>query len=245
MLKQILCYCQYILPQHLLSTLVGKLANSRKPWIKNYFIDYFCRKYAVDLSEASIENAHDYPTFNSFFTRPLKPGARPIDETMNGIVSPADGCVAQLGKINGQQLLQAKNMYFNLSTLFGGRAEAGEFANGNFATIYLAPHNYHRVHMPVTGTLRKSIYIPGNLFSVNRMTSELIPNLYARNERLVMIFDTTSGPAAVILVGALICGSMQTVWMKEPLRSARIEVITPTSELHLTKGAELGRLDRK
>jgi len=242
MLKQLLCYFQYILPQHLISVLMGKLANATTPWLKNSFIDYFSRAYKIDLSEAVIQNPHEFQTFNAFFTRALKPGMRPVDAAASTIVSPADGKIAQLGQIEQQQLLQAKGMYFNLSTLLGGQSEtAALFENGHFATIYLAPHNYHRVHMPASGTLLQSIYIPGKLFSVNRMTSQLIPNLYARNERLVLIFETAAGPMAVILVGALIVGSMQPVWMDSPIRSKKIEISQPAEAIILKKGAELGR----
>jgi phosphatidylserine decarboxylase len=242
MLKQLLCYFQYILPKHLISVLMGKLANTSTPWLKNTFIDYFSRAYGITLDEAVVQNPHDFQTFNAFFTRALKPDARPIDATPNTLVSPADGKIAQLGRIQQQQLIQAKGMYFNLSTLLGGQDEtAALFADGHFATIYLAPNNYHRVHMPASGTLIQSIYIPGNLFSVNRMTSQLIPNLYARNERLVLIFATEKGPMAVILVGALIVGSMQTVWMDKPIRSNKIELMKPSQPIKLEKGAELGR----
>ena len=133
-------------------------------------------------------------------------------------------------------------MYFDLNSLLGGQTQlADEFTDGSFATIYLAPHNYHRVHMPMTGKLRQQIFIPGRLFSVNKMTSTIIPNLYARNERLVLIFDTDSGPMVVILVGAMIVGSIQTVWMQHPIRSSQIEVTTPVNQVLLEKGAELGR----
>src|SRR3990167_2282688 len=148
MLKQLLCYCQYILPQHLLSSFIGKLANSRPDWIKNNLIDWFSRTYAITLNDALINKPHDYPTFNAFFTRKLKPGARPVDSAIDSIISPADGTIAEIGVINDQQLLQAKGMYFDLPTLFGNQHDtAALFNNGNFATIYLAPHNYPRVHM--------------------------------------------------------------------------------------------------
>lgn len=241
MLKQLPCLWQYILPKYWLTRLIGYLANSRVRWIKNSFIRFICGAYPIDMSEAAIANPYNFPTFNAFFTRALKPGIRPINEAADAIVSPADGSIAQIGTIHHEQLLQAKDMYFDLSTLLGGQtALAAEFQNGTFATIYLAPHNYHRVHMPLAGTLRQSIYIPGSLFSVNRMTSRLIPNLYARNERLVLIFDTNAGPMAVILVGALIVGSIQTVWMREPIRSNRIEISTPEQPIRLEKGAEVG-----
>jgi len=222
--------------------LAGKFANTKRAWIKNKLIDLFCRHYRVDLTEAAIQNPHDYETFNLFFTRALKPGARPIVTDANTIASPADGVLAALGTIHQQQLIQAKNRHFDATTLLGGQADLGAlFQNGHYATIYLAPHNYHRVHMPVTGKLRQSVFIPGKLFSVNHMTSQLIPSLYARNERLALIFDTDIGPVAVILVGALIVGSMQTIWMTQPKRSQQLEIDTPTTDICLEKGAELGR----
>ena len=241
MLKQLSCYCQYILPQHWLSTLAGKLANSENIWLKNKLIKFFCWQYTINLSEAAIEDPLAYKSFNHFFTRALKDGARPINRQQDGITSPADGTLAQHGHIHQHQLLQAKDMYFNVSSLLGGNTElADRFDNGHYATIYLAPHDYHRVHMPISGKLSQSIYIPGSLFSVNTMTSELIPNLYARNERLVLIFETEFGPVAVILVGALIVGSIQTVWMDKPIRSDVIEVTMPDTDISLEKGAELG-----
>lgn len=242
MIYQNLNKYQYIVPHHLISEAMGKLANSKNIWLKNKIIDWFCSHYTIDMSEAAQSDPHAYATFNDFFTRALKPSCRPIDPDPATIASPADGAIAQLGRINGQQLLQAKNMYFNLNTLLGGQQQlADEFANGSFATIYLAPHNYHRVHMPVTGKLRQQIFIPGRLFSVNKITSEIIPNLYARNERLVLVFDTDTGPMTVILVGAMIVGSIQTVWMDTPIRHPEIEVTTPMNVITLEKGAELGK----
>ncbi len=241
MLKRLLCYSQYLLPKHCLSQLAGKLANSRRTWIKNRFIDLFCRHYSINFSEAVIKNPHEFATFNDFFTRALEPGARPIKVDSDKVLSPADGAIAQFGTINGQQLVQAKGMYFNLKTLLASETNAALFEGGYFATVYLAPHNYHRVHMPMTGQLREATFIPGKLFSVNRMTSMLIPNLYARNERLVTIFDTEIGPIAVIMIGALIVGSIQTVWMQQPFRGNQIENITPKQAIELKQGDELGR----
>lgn len=241
MLNRLLCYSQTIVPQHGLSTFAGMLANSKNTKLKNYLIRYFLGKYTIDMREAQIEDPYAYESFNEFFTRALKDGARPINADQNIIASPADGTIAQLGRINQQQMLQAKGMYFNLSSLLGNDAELTQrFTDGHFATVYLAPHNYHRVHMPLTGKLIQSIYIPGRLFSVNRMTSQLIPNLYARNERLVLVFETQHGPMAVILVGALIVGSIQTVWMNSPIRSHQIENSVPSRDIVLEKGAELG-----
>lgn len=202
---------QYITPQHLLTYIIGKFANSKNKVIKNLFINTILKNYPINLSEALDENLDHYDTFNDFFIRRLKPHCRPISSDPNAIVSPADGKIAELGRINKNLLLQAKNMYFNLETLLGGDEQLTHtFCDGHFITIYLAPHNYHRVHMPITGTLEKNIYIPGKLFSVNKITTDIIPQLYTRNERLVTIFNTDIGKVAVILVGAMIVGCIKT-----------------------------------
>ena len=237
-------YAQYLLPQHLLTSLMGCVAESQHPWFKNRLIHRFIKTYKVDMSEAAIENPEAYPTFNNFFIRQLKPGLRPIVQEVQAIASPADGTIAQIGQIHKNQLLQAKNFYFDLDTLLGGDSElTSTFYNGSFATLYLAPHNYHRVHMPLSGRLEKTIYVPGKLFSVNRITSSIIPQLYARNERLIALFATPAGPMAVILVGAIIVGSIQTVWMQQPMRTKRIitEIFSNKSDkIELNKGDELG-----
>jgi phosphatidylserine decarboxylase len=230
---------QKIIPQHLLSEFMGWLASIRTPRIKNWMIRRFIRKYHVDMSLALAEHPEAYPDFNHFFIRQLKPELRPI--TSHGIASPVDGTIAQIGRIYQNQLLQAKNFYYSLETLLGGDAAlANTFHDGAFATLYLAPRDYHRVHMPLSGELVQSIYLPGNLFSVNRMTSEIIPNLFTRNERLVTIFETQAGKMAVILVGAMIVGNIQTVWMDKPARSTGRKLFTPENKIQLNTGAELG-----
>jgi phosphatidylserine decarboxylase len=231
---------QYITPQSLLTYLVGKLANSKNRWVKNTFIRFILKRYPINLDEALDSNIDHYATFNDFFIRQLKPGCRPIPMAPNIITSPADGTIAALGKMNNNLLLQAKQFYFTLESLLGGDTLlANTFCNGNFMTIYLAPHNYHRVHMPITGTLEKSIFIPGKLFSVNKITTDFIPQLYSRNERLVTIFNTEIGKVAVILVGAMIVGSIKTVWSEGCSRRREI-----TQQQHdpltLEKGAEMG-----
>lgn len=241
MLKHLFAYIQYLLPQHLISRSAGSLAHSKNPRIKTSFIKKFIKLYKIDMAEAVIENPDDYANFNDFFIRYLKPELRIIDQAADTIVCPADGKIAESGKINQQLLVQAKGQYFDLTGLLGNdKALAQQFENGQFATVYLAPNNYHRVHMPISGRLIKTIYIPGKLFSVNRITSNLIPKLYSRNERFVAIFETAIGPVAIILVGAMIVGSMQTVWMKEPIRADRIVTETPSDAIVLEKGAELG-----
>jgi phosphatidylserine decarboxylase len=215
---------QNYLPQHLITAIMGRLAGIRKPlWLKNWMINHFIKKYQVDMSAAILEKPQDYPDFNHFFIRQLKPNLRPLAKGENDILSPVDGCLAQIGTIKQNQLLQAKNFYYNLETLLGGDTElAKQFYDGAYATLYLAPRDYHRVHMPLSGSLVKSIYVPGSLFSVNRMTSEIIPNLFSRNERLITVFNTAAGPMAVILVGAMIVGNIQTVWMDKPIKSQKI-----------------------
>ncbi|MGH8491786.1 MAG: archaetidylserine decarboxylase [Moraxellaceae bacterium] len=238
---------QYLVPQHLLSRLVGWLAETRIDAIKNAFISNFARQYQVNMTEAVQEDPLAYENFNAFFTRALKDGARPIDDAADSLVCPADGAVSQLGDINGDAVFQAKGHYYSLNELLGGDAErAKPFLNGKFATIYLSPKDYHRVHMPFTGTLREMIHVPGDLFSVNTRTAENVPRLFARNERVVAIFDTELGPMAVVLVGAMIVASIETVWAgivapaKRQVRVTRYGNET-AAPIVLEKGAEIGR----
>jgi phosphatidylserine decarboxylase len=236
-----LTHLQYFIPQHLLSRIAGKLANSSQPWIKNFLIKRFIKAYPVDMSIAVHENPEDYPTFNEFFIRRLKQNLRPIISGEENIVCPVDGVVSEIGTLNKNQLVQAKNFYFDLETLLGGDKELAQvFYEGNFVTFYLAPKDYHRVHMPLSGQLNKIIYVPGKLFSVNHSTSENIPNLYSRNERVITLFHTKAGPMAVIFVGALLVGSIQMAWMEKSLRDNKIRLITEENAINLNKGAELG-----
>jgi phosphatidylserine decarboxylase len=238
---------QYFVPQHLLSRTVGWLAESRYPLIKNTFIDFFARRYQVNMSEAVEENPLAYENFNAFFTRALKPGMRPIDADPASIACPADGAISQLGPIQGDAVFQAKGHYYSLCELLGGVKErATPFEGGQFATVYLSPRDYHRVHMPFTGTLREMIFVPGDLFSVNTRTAENVPRLFARNERVVAIFDTEVGPMAVVLVGAMIVASIETVWAgvvapMTPGVTVTDYRTTPREPVVLEKGAEIGR----
>jgi len=238
---------QYFVPHHLFSRLVGWLAESHAPFIKNTFIDFFARRYQVNMSEAVEENPLAYENFNAFFTRALKPGARPIDADPTSIVCPADGAISQLGPIQGDIVFQAKGHYYSLCELLGGNKERAQaFEGGQFATVYLAPKDYHRVHMPFTGTLREMIFVPGDLFSVNTRTAENVPRLFARNERVVAIFDTEIGPMAVVLVGAMIVASIETVWagVVAPMKPGVMRTdyrSTPREPIVLEKGAEIGR----
>lgn len=230
---------QYIAPQKALTRLAGWLGEARQPWLKNHLIGYFLKRFDVNMQEAVIEDPYDYPSFNSFFTRQLKPNSRPIAKDPE-IASPADGFVSQIGKIHQETLLQAKGFYYELNQLLGGSKPLAErFANGSFATIYLSPKDYHRVHMPFAGALRETIFIPGQLFSVNQETAAAVPNLFARNERLVCIFDTEIGPMAVILVGAMLVGSIETVWHANTTAN-KMTVESYDGSLKLAQGAELG-----
>ncbi|MDO6564837.1 archaetidylserine decarboxylase [Amphritea sp. 1_MG-2023] len=235
---------QHLLPQHLLSRAVGYLADSRCNWIKRPFIKTFAKRYRVNMAEALIEDLDQYDHFNAFFTRALKADARPLDDA--AVVSPADGEISQIGRIDYGRIVQAKGRGYGLSTLLGGHADLAEqFIHGCFTTIYLSPSDYHRVHMPVTGTLRESIYVPGDLYSVNQTTAKGVDNLFARNERLIAIFDTELGPMAMILVGAMIVAGIETVWGGQvapvPKNSWRIDHQQPVEPVILQQGQEMGR----
>ena len=237
---------QHLLPQHTLSRMVGRLAETRSPWLKNKLIDLFRKQYGVNLSEALIEDPHAYENFNDFFTRALKPGAREIDMAPEAIASPADGAVSQLGDIQYGRIFQAKGHSYSLTSLLGGSNErAAEFINGSFATIYLSPKDYHRVHMPVDGTLREAVYIPGDLYSVNQTTAEGGDNLFARNERLVAIFDTEHGPMAMVLVGAMIVAGIETIWSGQVAPAKKDPQVLYSTQnprpVTIEKGAEMGR----
>ena len=228
---------QRLLPKHLLSRLFGRLAASENRRLKASLINSFCFCYRINLSEAERSSKSGYRSFNDFFTRALKPGVRPV---AGRISSPADGRVAALGPIRQGMLIQSKNHAYPLEQLLGA-ANADEFEGGSFITIYLAPHNYHRVHMPFTGELHHAVYIPGSLFSVNRATAARLPNLFAENERLVCRFHTGSGPAAIVLVGALLVAGIRPVWRDSPYHPGR-QVITEMRQT-LEQGAELGRFE--
>ncbi len=242
--KQLFALMQYLIPQHLLSRLVGWFAQSEFPIIKDTFIKWFAKRYDVNMSEAQQEDLSSYKSFNEFFTRPLKDGARPLAEGDNTLVSPADGAVSQLGKIKLGRVFQAKGRDYSVAELLGGDAErAAPFVNGDFMTVYLSPKDYHRVHMPFAGTLKETVYVPGDLFSVNPATTENVDALFARNERLVCIFETEFGPMAMVLVGAMIVAVIETVWSGQvtPLpKQAQAQQYTGEA-IRLEKGAEMGR----
>lgn len=235
---------QYITPQHRLSRAAGWLAEHRGAPIKNRFIDWFVRRYGVDMSEALEEDPHAYACFNDFFTRALKPDARPLDTEPDAVLCPADGGISQLGRIEQGRIFQAKGQLYTTRELLGGsEALAAEFDGGDFATVYLSPKDYHRVHMPWRGQLRATVAIPGDLFSVNSATARQVPRLFARNERLVAIFDTDMGPMAVVLVGAMIVSGIETVWGGEmpPRHRGIVSRDFARGPVVLDKGEEMGR----
>lgn len=248
MIKNILFILfQYLIPQHAISRFAGWLAKCKWAFVKNTFITCFVNHFKVDLSEALQSDATLYENFNAFFTRPLKPDARPVCSDTHSIACPADGAISEIGFIKDDKLLQAKGHFYSLLELVGGNPlHADLFKNGAFATVYLSPKDYHRVHMPLTGTLQEMIFIPGKLFSVNAVTANNVPNLFSRNERVVCIFNTEYGSMAVILVGAMIVASIETVWagvvapQQHKIQTTHYNV-NKLPEITLKKGDELGR----
>jgi phosphatidylserine decarboxylase len=248
---------QYVLPQHFLSRIVLRVARIRLRPIKNLLIKSFLRHFKPNMSEAAQPNALQYQSFNAFFTRELRHGARPIDIDPGAFISPVDGTISQIGRLEGSRILQAKGHDYTLEALLGGSAEWTErFAGGAFATIYLAPYNYHRIHMPLTGTLRAAWYVPGKLFSVNSVTANAVPGLFAKNERVVCVFEEgtrTVGPDgptafAMVLVGALFVGSITSVWHgdvtpRNPRRKVDLPLEGSRAPLKLNKGVEMGRFN--
>ena len=237
---------QQYLPKQLLSKVAGLLANSRSKFIKNSLIKIFTACYPVKMTDAVVEDPYAYPTFNHFFTRALKPNLRPIASGANAFVSPADGTIFQHGSISKHRFLHAKGHAFTTQELLGPTIDATEFKDGSFVNIYLAPVDYHRVHMPVSGTLQQMAYVPGKLFSVNNRTVGYMPYLFARNERVVTIFATEFGKVAVILVGAMVVGSISTAWagiINPGHGGAPVSVCYPSiagPAIQLQAGQELG-----
>lgn len=230
---------QYPLPHHAISRLTGTFAQSEAPWLKNMLIKAFIKRFNVDMSQALEPDPTAYANFNAFFTRALKADARPLGQ---GILSPADGSLSRHGRLQAGQLVQAKGHTYSAQSLLGGDAAlAEEFMGGSFATVYLSPRDYHRVHMPMTGTLREMIYVPGRIFSVNKATASYVPNLFARNERLVCIFDSEHGPFAMVLVGAMVVAAIETVWSGQVTPLAGVPQRTHfDNTITLERGEEMG-----
>jgi phosphatidylserine decarboxylase len=235
---------QRLLPKHALSRLIAKLAESKNTRLKNALINRAIKTFDINMDEAISDDLTSYNSFNDFFTRQLKPETRPLDSTANVITSPADGVISQAGEINKNKVLQAKNVDYSLARLVGDSKQAKQYENGIFSTIYLSPKDYHRVHIPADGQLLSSRYIPGELFSVNQQTAEMVPNLFARNERLVCEFKSQQiGHFSVIFVGAMLVAGIETVWggMEKPGPGAVRETDYSTQDIKFSKGDEIGR----
>jgi phosphatidylserine decarboxylase len=239
---------QYIMPKHGISRLVGKFAAAEAGWLTTKAIRSFIKAYGINMSEAKLKNAEDFKTFNDFFTRELDDGARTIDNNDMALCYPVDGAISQQGDIIDGQLIQAKGFNYSLTSLLGGdEATAIPFQGGKFSCIYLAPKDYHRIHMPMAATLREMIYVPGELFSVNPLTANNVPDLFARNERVVTIFDTKHGQLAMVLVGATIVASIETTWAGTITPPAGKDIFKWTypadgvDAIHFNKGDEMGR----
>ena len=249
-LAKLFALVQYALPHHLVSRAVHRLTRVRVRAVKNATIRGFAKAFGVDWSEAESSDPDHYPTFNAFFTRKLKPGARPVAPDAGDIASPVDGRISQFGAVAAGRIIQAKGRDYSVADLLGGdEALAGTFAGGAFCTIYLAPYNYHRIHMPVDGELRQMTYVPGRLFSVNAATVQNVPRLFARNERIVNVFDASAGAMALVMVGAMNVGSMATVWAGDVTPAAERSLRTWTfpdaagGAVRLGRGEEMGRFN--
>jgi phosphatidylserine decarboxylase len=234
---------QYLLPKRALTQLAGRVAGARAGSLTTGAIRRFVARYGVDMSEAADPDITHYATFNEFFTRALKPGARPLAEA--GLLCPVDGAISQFGPIDGERIVQAKGHDYTVTALVGGdRALAAHFQGGHFATLYLSPRDYHRIHMPCAGRLLRMIHVPGDLFSVNPATARGVPGLFARNERVMCVFEGDRGPWVLVLVGATIVGSMATVWhgVVNPPRTGSLREWTYADQaIDLARGAEMGR----
>ncbi|MBC7992514.1 MAG: phosphatidylserine decarboxylase [Rhizobacter sp.] len=238
---------QYLMPKQLLTALAGRVASAQGGALTTHLIDWFVKRYGVNMSEAANPDTASYPSFNEFFTRALKRGARPLARA--DLICPVDGAISQVGAIERDQIFQAKGHHYTTTALVGGDAAlATQFDNGHFATLYLSPKDYHRIHMPCDGKLTRMIHVPGPLFSVNPTTARGVPGLFARNERVVCVFETKRGPFVLVLVGATIVGSMATVWhgvvntpRVKQVREWRYPESSQGKPVHLKQGDEMGR----
>ena len=235
---------QRTLPKHGLSRVIAKLAESKRPWLKNKLISAAIKAFDINMAEAATEDLDAYENFNAFFTRELKAGVRPIDTSRTSLISPADGAISQAGQISKNRILQAKGIDYSVSRLVGNSTQALTYENGSFATIYLSPKDYHRVHMPISGKLLSSRYIPGELFSVNDQTAQAMPGLFARNERLVCEFESAEfGRFSLIFVGAMLVAGIETIWsgFEKPGPGAVRETDYSEDAFRFAKGDEIGR----
>jgi len=250
---------QHVWPGHAMSALVFRLTRSRVGWWKDLLIALVVRLFRVDLSEAAVPRRRGFPTFNAFFTRALVPGARPLPDDPRAVACPVDGTVSQAGEIGGgddddlqddDRIFQAKGKGYSLTALLGGSARrAAPFRGGSFATLYLSPRDYHRIHLPVDGRLTETVYVPGRLFSVDEATTRAVPGLFTRNERLAALFDTAAGPMAVVMVGAVMVAAIETVWagLVTPPRRRQVRATAHPQRgddaVELARGDEIGRFN--
>lgn len=246
LLEKLFAGIQFALPHHLLSRLVHAFMRIRLKPLKNAQIAIVGGLAGVDWSESKHQDYADFETFNAFFTRELAPGARPLDPDPNALLCPSDGRISACGRITNDRILQAKGHHYSLRSLLANDPSSGEFVNGFFHTIYLSPRDYHRVHMPLRGTLQRMVHVPGRVFSVSPATVRQVPDLFARNERVVSLFDTAHGPMALVLVGAMMVSSMETVWAGE-VTTPRVRKITrgdwSRRGIELERGQEMGRFN--
>ncbi len=244
-MDRLFVWMQYLLPQHIISRIIHRAARIRASWFKNTLIRTFIRAFRVDMSEAVETRIEAFEHFNAFFTRALSPGSRPLPEAPAEIACPVDGTVSMAGVIRQSELIQAKDRSYRLVDLLGDEGLALEFDGGAFATLYLAPYNYHRIHMPLDGRLTEMRYIPGRLFSVNAATVRSVPRLFARNERVVCRFESPAGTILMVLVGALNVGSIETVWAGEvaPGRPRHTRTESYSGDITLRRGDEMGRFN--
>lgn len=236
----------FLLPQHLLSALMHRFMRIQHPGFKNLQINQFIKLFKVNMNEAVLENSADFQDFNHFFTRQLKADVRPDKTRKNELCCPVDGAVSELGDIEEERLIQAKGHYFGLHELLGGdQSLTDTFRNGKFATIYLSPRDYHRIHMPIDASLQQMLHVPGQLFGVNKASVKTVPRLFARNERVISIFSTAAGPMALIQVGAIFVASIETTWQGviTPPRSKQIQRWQYQDGTMLNKAQEMGRFN--
>lgn len=239
---RLLVWPQYILPQKWLTAVAWRLSSCRWRWFNQPFIRGFVKLFGVDLSEAERKDPSDYDCFNDFFTRSLGEGVRPIADERHRLVCPADGTISQLGRLNGETILQAKGIDYSAAELLGSVERAGPFADGHFFTVYLSPKDYHRVHSPIAGKVVEEVRVPGRLFSVSANTTRAVPRLFARNERLVAMLETEHGPVAVVMVAAMLVAGIETVWGGPDDRRPGPDVRTRSVDGYaLARGGELGR----
>lgn len=245
-IERLLAGIQYILPHHFLSRIVYALMRSEIVWLKNFLIRLISRIAGINISEALSPDEADYASFNAWFTRALKPGARVFDTDAQAFLSPCDGRISETGDLHENRILQAKGKDYTVQDLLANDPVCSQLTDGYFSTIYLSPRDYHRLHMPLGGHLQRMIHVPGRLFSVAPYTARQVPGLFARNERVISVFETEYGPMVMVLVGAMLVSSTETVWAGEvtPTKSKTVSVTDYTGkDISLSKGDEMGRFN--